>query len=322
MKVFISWSGSAEQRVAEALRDALGSVCAGEVEAFVSSQDIPLGERGIPMIEAKLSSTDYGVVVLSAENKDRPWINYEGGALATLLNRRVAVVLLDLGRADVDTPLAPFQSARFDDRSEMLRLFTEIAQYARPSFPSETVETLFAARWDAIQESWAPDSTALPKRPRPSSDMLEELVEGMRRLSKGQSILGHRIDQFVSDRQPRLSSSTPMRASAPTNTTDVLGSLQTAITSATSGRVAINSATREQGLWRLNLIGYPATRRDDFERARELAQALIPAGESLVVSAPLEPSDMSQGRMPWDTLAEIVPEVVTEGEGDRDPLDP
>lgn len=187
MKVFISWSGSSERRVAEALRDALGSVCAGEVEPFVSSQDIPLGERGIPMIEAKLSSTDYGVVVLSAANKDRPWINYEGGALATLLNRRVAVVLMDLGRADVDTPLAPFQSALFHDREEMLRLFTEIAQHARASFPAGTVATLFNAAWGSIQESWAPDPDAAPKRSRSTQEMLEELVERVRSIDTGQA---------------------------------------------------------------------------------------------------------------------------------------
>ncbi|PPH24141.1 hypothetical protein C5C99_00370 [Rathayibacter sp. AY1C4] len=187
MKVFISWSGSAEQRVAEALRDALGSVCAGEVEPFVSSQDIPLGERGIPMIEAKLSSTDYGIVVLSSGNKGRPWINYEGGALATLLNRRVAVVLMDLSRADVDTPLAPFQSARFHDRDEMLRLFTEIAQHARASFPTGTVATLFDAAWSSIQQSWIPNQDATPKRSRSSQDMLEELVERVRSIETSQA---------------------------------------------------------------------------------------------------------------------------------------
>ncbi|RPE75391.1 TIR domain-containing protein [Curtobacterium sp. PhB137] len=204
MKVFISWSGAAEQHVAEALRDALISVCAGEVEPFVSSQDIPLGERGIPMIDAKLSATDYGIVVLSAANKDRPWINYEGGALATLLDRRVAVVLMDLGRAEVDTPLAPFQSVLFHDRAEMLRLFTEVAQHNRASFPAGTVATLFDAAWKSIQESWAPDPNAAPKRHRSTQEMLEELVERVRSIDTAQARTFNqsRVEQHLRDDDP------------------------------------------------------------------------------------------------------------------------
>lgn len=320
MKVFISWSGPAEQRVAEALREALGNVCAGEVDTFVSSQDIPLGERGIPMIEANLSATDYGIVVLSAANKDRPWINYEGGALGTILGRRVAVVLLDLGRADVDTPLAPFQSARFDDSAEMLRLFTEIAQTARPSFPAGTVKTLFDAEWDTIQQSWAPDTSTAPKKQRPSSEMLEELVEGFRRLSNGQTVLTHRIDLLVGNPPARGTAATTMRSGLPKKTDDIMQSLLAAVPPATGGRVSVYSITREQGVWTVAFHGMPATRRDDFERATEIAQALIPNGERLVVSAPLDPTDMTLNRMPWDTIAEVLPEIVNEG--GRDPLDP
>jgi hypothetical protein len=188
MKVFISWSGEAEREVAEALREAVIAVCAGRAEAFVSSQDIPKGDRGLNVIDAQLKATDYGLVVLSAANQLRPWINYEGGALAMSLDNPVATVLLDLIPSDVEGPLGPLQSTQFSDQADMLRLFTEIAAAADKDLPTNNVAVMFSNVWPTIQAAWTPPDGHEPNEPRrDDSDMLAELVERVRGIEATQA---------------------------------------------------------------------------------------------------------------------------------------
>lgn len=188
MKVFISWSGDAEREVAEALREAVVAVCAGRAEAFVSSQDIPKGDRGLNVIDAQLKATDYGLVVLSAANQLRPWINYEGGALAKSLDNPVATVLLDLIPSDVEGPLGPLQSTQFSNEADMLRLFTEIAAAADKDLPTNNVAVMFSNVWPTIQAAWTPPDGHKPSEPRRrDSDMLAELVERVRGIEATQA---------------------------------------------------------------------------------------------------------------------------------------
>jgi hypothetical protein len=188
MKVFISWSGAAEKKVAEAMRAALKTVCAGRAEVFVSSQDIPKGARGANAIGESLSSSDYGIVLVSAQNQEKPWINYEAGALAKSLDAPVSTVLLDLIPSDVTGPLASFQATVFTSEDDMRELFTQIAAAADPGLPLATVSILLDSSWPAVRDAWTPSSsdeqTDEPRRP--DGDMLAELVDRIRRMEAGQ----------------------------------------------------------------------------------------------------------------------------------------
>lgn len=183
MKVFISWSGSAERVVAEALRTAVSLVSAGRASGFVSSQDIPKGDRGASVIDASLVSTDYGIVILSANNQHRPWINYEGGALAKTLDHPVATILLDLLPSDVEGPLQPFQSTAFANEGDMRSLMRQIAKAADPSISDEVIDVLFDSTWPDLSRAWNPSVLSGKDVPRRTdSDMLAEIVDRVRRL--------------------------------------------------------------------------------------------------------------------------------------------
>jgi len=186
MKVFISWSGAAEREVAESLSETLAIVSAGRVTAFVSSQSIPKGARGMQAIGASLSASDYGVVILSAANQHAPWITYEAGALARSVQAPVATLLLDLIPSDVTGPLESFQATSFASPEDMRRLFVEIAQRADTAMPEESISILFDAAWPSLQDSWTPpsaDDTVQEPR-RDDADMLSELVNRMRRMEQ------------------------------------------------------------------------------------------------------------------------------------------
>jgi len=184
VKIFVSWSGPAEQLVAEALKTALPNICAADVEVFVSSKSIAKGVIGTAVIEAKLSGSDYGLVLVSQANQGAPWLMYEGGWLASTLERPVATICLDLRPSDLTTPLSPRQATVFveEDMRELLR---QIVEVANPSMSDRTFDVLFASAWPDIDKSWSPGSNAASAAPhRTDSDMLAELVERVRRIEE------------------------------------------------------------------------------------------------------------------------------------------
>jgi len=108
MKVFISWSGDRSKKVAELLDDWIQCVIQA-VNPWMSSKDIDRGALWFTEITDQLANTSIGVVCLTKENKNKPWILFEAGALAKgLTSNRVCTFLIDLVSTDLENPLAQF----------------------------------------------------------------------------------------------------------------------------------------------------------------------------------------------------------------------
>jgi len=115
MKVFISWSGDRSKQVALALRDWLPKVIQ-RVKPWMSDRDVDAGVRWFPEISEQLESSNFGIVCLTPENKERPWIMFEAGALAKKLSASlVCPYLFDLDQAQVAGPPSQFQSVKADE---------------------------------------------------------------------------------------------------------------------------------------------------------------------------------------------------------------
>src|SRR3954469_20494730 len=80
-RVFISWSGDTSRQVAEALKDWLPEVIEG-IEPWLSTQDLTAGMRWGSELASQLERTDFGVICLTPDNLQAPWILFEAGALA------------------------------------------------------------------------------------------------------------------------------------------------------------------------------------------------------------------------------------------------
>jgi TIR domain len=185
VKIFISWSGEKSRHVAEALRTWLPTVLAGTVECFVSSQDIRRGERGMDVIAGELLDRDFGIVVLTKDNMSSPWINFEAGALGKSLGiGKVAPVLLDVTRADVEGPISQFQNSLLTDRDDMRQFIRDLAAM-NPGVPDESVDALFSVKWPeletVIDRAAGMDS---PTTSRSTESMLEEVLEHVRSLRR------------------------------------------------------------------------------------------------------------------------------------------
>lgn len=81
MKVFLSWSGERSKAVAELLNDWLCCVIQA-ARPWVSTRDLDRGSLWFGEINEQLKDTSIGIICLTQENRVRPWILFEAGALA------------------------------------------------------------------------------------------------------------------------------------------------------------------------------------------------------------------------------------------------
>lgn len=113
MKVFISWSGNKSHKVALVFRDWFPSVIQS-IEPYVSSEDIDKGARWSTDIAKELENSTFGILCVTKENLDAPWLSFEAGALSKTMDKSfVSPFLFDIKRSEVNGPILQFQSTIF-----------------------------------------------------------------------------------------------------------------------------------------------------------------------------------------------------------------
>ncbi len=123
MKVFISWSGKNSAELAKVLHDWLPNVIQA-VKPFFSTDDIEKGVRGNTSMAKELEDSGIGILCLTSENLESPWIMFEAGALSKKLDAsRVCPILFGgVETTDLKGPLVQFQAAKFSE-DEMRRVW-------------------------------------------------------------------------------------------------------------------------------------------------------------------------------------------------------
>lgn len=180
-KVFISWSGSLSQKLGEALRNWLPSALQF-VKPYFSPEDIEKGAKWSSEISKELETSNIGVICLTRDNTEKPWILFEAGALSKSLERsRVCTLLFDVDPADVKGPLTSFQATRFM-KEDFKRLVSAINSAAGDSrLETPVLESVFEMWWPKLEEEVSAilkssDNVAKKER-RSDRDILEELLE-------------------------------------------------------------------------------------------------------------------------------------------------
>jgi hypothetical protein len=127
MRVFLSWSGDFSREVAVVLREWLPSVIQ-QLEPYVSSEDISKGARWSSDIAKELEVSSFGIICLTKDNLDAPWIHFEAGALSkTVEKSRVSPFLFGVKSSDIpkDSPLLQFQYTQFE-KVEVYKLLASL----------------------------------------------------------------------------------------------------------------------------------------------------------------------------------------------------
>jgi len=124
VKVFLSWSGEISRQVAGVLRDWLPSVIQA-LDPYVSSDDIDKGARWSTDIAKELEASSFGIVCVTPENLEAPWLHFEAGALSKTVDRaRVCPFLFGVKRSEVQGPLLQFQSAVYEQEDVKKMMFS------------------------------------------------------------------------------------------------------------------------------------------------------------------------------------------------------
>jgi hypothetical protein len=115
MKIFISWSGNRSKSVASLLKQWLADVLQGD-QIFMSEHDIGAGSRWLLELNNELETSHFGIICVTPENLDAPWLLFEAGALSKAVKlARVVPYLLDVKITDIVGPLAQFQGVEADE---------------------------------------------------------------------------------------------------------------------------------------------------------------------------------------------------------------
>lgn len=183
MKVFISWSGDRSKSLAQAFREWLPLVL-HYVEPWLSEADIEAGERWAQSVAKELAASNFGIICVTSENINSPWVLFEAGALTkSLETSRVIPLLLDLEFSDITGPLAQFQAKKLS-RSGIGEVIQSIQKAAEQPIPETRAKQLFEALWSEFEKKLGaiPDHAPTERHMRPQHEILEELVASVRSL--------------------------------------------------------------------------------------------------------------------------------------------
>jgi hypothetical protein len=187
LKVFLSWSGSRSQEVANLLNDWLCCVIQAS-RPWISTRDLDRGSLWFGEISDQLKDTTVGIICLTQENKNRPWILFEAGALAKgLSTSRVCTFLIDLAPKDIEDLLAQFNHT-FPTKESLLGLVKTLnSTLGNSGLDVQILQQVFHTYWPQFEEKFAQiletTETQPPAQPRPKDDVLNEILENTRTLS-------------------------------------------------------------------------------------------------------------------------------------------
>lgn len=191
-KVFISWSGDLSRKLAEALRSWLPAALQ-YVKPYFSPDDIEKGAKWNSEIAKELETSNVGVICLTQDNTEKPWILFESGALSKSLDKaRVCTLLFNLDAADIKGPLTSFQATKFI-REDFKRLVSTINNTAGESkLETSVLDSVFDMWWPRLEKQVTEiikmqDNGAKRER-RSERDILEEILE----LTRMNAVRAHR----------------------------------------------------------------------------------------------------------------------------------
>lgn len=190
MRIFLCWSGMISEKIATALYEFLGDVIQ-ELKPFLSTESIRKGDRWRSELSQQLAETDFGILCLTKENLQAPWILFEAGALSkNLVNGRVTALLTGIQPTEVIEPLSQFQHTR-SDREDILRLLKDINNLLpeEKRLTIDRLERVFSNYWPGLEkklseslQEGAKVKGSAPKRT--TDDMVGEILELVRELKR------------------------------------------------------------------------------------------------------------------------------------------
>lgn len=190
-KVFISWGGDLSKKLAEEIRNWLPSVLQF-VKPYFTPDDIEKGSRWESSIANELATSDVGIICLTKDNINRPWILFEAGALSKKFGKsNVCTILFNIDSTEITGPLTSFQATKFD-KSDFKKLIKTINDTGGDlKLDSKVLDDVFEMWWprleDKVLNTIKGYKEAEHKEVRSEREILEELLDLTRMYAKRSS---------------------------------------------------------------------------------------------------------------------------------------
>lgn len=185
--VFISYRVHPDQVIAAAVKKLIESTLEPSPQVFVSGLGglKPSSVGFKPQLQRAIQAASAIVGIISPNSKDREWIFYEAGAA---WGRQAVYVplLVQLGHSDLPSSIAEYQAYRADDRDDMERLVSALADILGAEKRSR-----FGSRFSAFERQIASTKT-LSEASEPS----DPLTRAMTSMLEGDSRAGVLFDEI------------------------------------------------------------------------------------------------------------------------------
>lgn len=208
MKVFISWSGDKSKAIASVFKEWIPAVIQA-AKPYFSPNDIDKGARWSNEIAKELETSRIGIICLTDDNLQAPWLMFEAGALSKSMEiARVCPILFGVEPTDLAGPLVQFQAAPFS-KDEIHKVIKTInAQLGESSLDSNVVDSVFEKWWPDLEEKVNRIIAAEGKRTgselRSDRELLEEVLKISRILAAREREAPLRVSSRVSASPRRL----------------------------------------------------------------------------------------------------------------------
>ena len=128
------------------------------VPTWTSQKNPDVGQTWQDTLRRVLDTSDYGILCLTPENLNAPWLLFEAGAMSKKIEAaRVVPYLLKVKGADLEPPLSLFQGVPADEDGTW-RLLRSVAS-TLPDPPEEAgLRSAFDAHWPAFRGTDRADS--------------------------------------------------------------------------------------------------------------------------------------------------------------------
>ncbi len=206
MNIFLSWSGEQSKKVAETLKIWLPSVIQS-LKPFYSSTDIQKGKRWDNELSKTLNETEFGIIILTEENRTAPWIMFEAGALAKNIETgRVCTFLFDIKDTDVVGPLSSFQNTK-STKKDILKLLEDINEtLGANKISKEVLNRVFEKMWPDLEGELKKNLESKKDKPkeelRPERELIEESLQILRNMHFRHTVFSQ--DDFEFDRHDKV----------------------------------------------------------------------------------------------------------------------
>jgi hypothetical protein len=121
----------------------------------MSSEDIMKGARWLLEIADQLKKAKIGIICLTKENIESPWILFEAGALSNALGKPfVCTYLFGLKPTEIEGPLFQFQHT-IANKKETRKLLDTINQALdkKIRLSKSGIDKIFEERWPELENS-------------------------------------------------------------------------------------------------------------------------------------------------------------------------